>query len=459
MLTLRFDDGTLTIAGADAHAPLLAPWCVWDERVGRHRARARDYAPVVRALHRQVPYRDEARSYAAIELGPPPGDALRPYQRRALTAWLEAGRRGVVVLPTGAGKTHVALHALLAVRRSTLVLVPTIELVHQWAGFLAEALGVPIGRYGGGDKELREVTVATYDSAALFMPHHGNRFGLLVCDECHHLPAEVTSRAADQCLAPFRLGLTATPERLDGQHVLLDELLGPVVHRSDIDELEGRWLARYDVELVEVPMDGDEAESYRAHRERYLAFLRRRGIRFDRPDGWQRFLAEAARDPEGRAVLASFHEQRRLARASRAKLRVLWSLLAEHAGERCIVFTDDNATAYAIGREMVLPVLTHHTRGPERRRLLDGLRAGELPVLVTSRVLNEGVDVPEVRVGIVVSGTGSVREHVQRLGRLLRPQAGKVARLYELVSAGTAEADTSARRREHRAFGGGDPFG
>ncbi|MBN8525842.1 MAG: ATP-dependent helicase, partial [Planctomycetes bacterium] len=145
--------------------------------------------------------------------------------------------------------------------------------------------------------------------------------------------------------------------------------------------------------------------------------------------------------------------QKRLARASRAKLRAVWELLREHAGERCLVFTDDNDTAYEIGRQMVLPVLTHHTRPAERRAMLDAFRGGSWPVLVTSKVLNEGVDVPEASVGIIVSGSGSVREHVQRLGRILRPKDGKVAVLYELVSAGTAEGFTSERRRSHAAFG------
>jgi superfamily II DNA or RNA helicase len=371
----------------------------------------------------------------------------------ALDAWLAAKKRGVVVLPTGAGKSYVALRALLAAGRSTLVLAPTIELVQQWARDLGERLGVEIGQYGGGEKRLLDVTVATYDSATLFMPFHGARFGLLVCDECHHLPARINALAAEGCLAPFRLGLTATPERADGGHERLDLLLGPEVHRSQIGELEGSFLAQYQVELVEVALDPDEHEAYTTNRREYLAFARRAGVDFGAPDGWARFLAAAARDPHGRAAMRAYREQRRLARASRAKLRALWELLRDHPGERALVFTDDNDTAYEIGRSFVLPVLTHRTRPAERKSMLEAFRAGVVPVLVTSKVLNEGIDVPEAGVGVVVSGSGSVREHVQRLGRLLRPAAGKVAVLYEIVSAGTAEAYTSERRQRHAAFG------
>ncbi|MCS6970054.1 MAG: DEAD/DEAH box helicase family protein [Planctomycetota bacterium] len=454
MIELQFRDGTLLLAGLPPDGGLLAGLVAWDERAQLHRAAAVRYAEIVRLLYRQgAPYRDAARAYRELQLGERAPRALRPYQQQALRAWEAARRRGVIVLPTGAGKSYVAVRAMLACQRSTLVVAPTIELVEQWARDLEQRFACRVGRYGGGERELAEITVATYDSAVLFMPWHGNRFGLVVFDECHHLPAEVTSQAAWQCLAPFRLGLTATPERRDGLEARLAELIGPIVHRTAIGELEGRYLADYQVELIEVAMDPEDAALYAAQRARYLAFVRRAGIELAAPDGWQRFLAAAARDPEGRAALQAWRVQQRLARANRAKLAAVWRLLRRHAGERVLIFTDDNDTAYAIGEALLLPVLTHRTRPPERRAMLDAFRSGRWPVLVTSRVLNEGVDVPEAAVGIVVSGSGSVREHVQRLGRILRPRAGKVAVLYELVSAGTAEYATSERRRAHAAFG------
>ncbi|TVR16070.1 MAG: DEAD/DEAH box helicase [Planctomycetota bacterium] len=452
---LRFDHGTVVLSDLDSQGTtLLADWIHSDDRIQAWRASAHHYAEILRQIHTRIPYQDQARAYSQLDLVERQPQALRPYQRQALEAWFAARRRGVVVLPTGAGKTYVAVKAILACQRSTLVLAPTIDLVQQWAQDLEQRLGCPIGRYGGGDRDLQAITVATYDSGILITPHYGNRFGLLVCDECHHLPAGATAFCAEGNIAPFRLGLTATPERSDGGHERLDQLLGPIIHRSSITELEGRYLANYQVEVLEVPMDPDEAVDYHHFRGQYLDFVRALNIRFDAADGWQRFLAEAARHPEGRSVMRAWREQRRLARASRAKLRVVWELLRDHHRERVILFTDDNATAYAIGAQMVLPVLTHHTKASERKEMLGRFRDGRWPVLVTSRVLNEGVDVPEATVGIVVSGTGSVREHVQRLGRILRPGPDKVAQLYELISAGTAEAATSARRREHQAFDG-----
>ena len=152
-------------------------------------------------------------------------------------------------------------------------------------------------------------------------------------------------------------------------------------------------------------------------------------------------------------VGSAFLEQRRIARGGEAKIRMVWEIVNRHAGERIIIFTADNAAAYDLGRRFCWPVITHRTKPGERKEFLDLFRAGTYTVLVTSKVLNEGVDVPAVAVGIILSGSASVREHVQRLGRILRPAPGKEqALLYELVSAGTSEEGVSARRREHKAY-------
>ncbi len=453
MVTIGFQSGTLLLQGPESETAAVARWCLWDERVGAWRAEALAYAPIVLALHRGgTPYTDRARRFERLSLTLRETHGLRPYQSEALEAWETSGRRGVVVLPTGTGKSLVARMAIARAQRSTLVVVPTLDLVEQWARQLEAAFGVEVGILGGGEKTVRDLTVATYDSAVLTMEFHGNRFGLLVVDECHHLPSPGTRSLARLCIAPFRLGLSATPERADGGEALLGELLGPICYRREIDDLEGRVLAPYRTVRLAVDLEPDEEALYRRHREVYTAFLRRHQIAMGEPAGWGQFLAQCARQPDGREAFDAYLAQRRIARACRAKYVLIWRLLGRHAGERILIFTADNATAYEIGRRFLLPVLTHHTRMPERRAFLDAFRRGEYPVLVTSRVLNEGVDVPEASVGIVVSGTASVREHVQRLGRILRPVAGKQAVLYELVSARTSESFVSQRRRQHRAY-------
>ena len=168
--------------------------------------------------------------------------------------------------------------------------------------------------------------------------------------------------------------------------------------------------------------------------------------------GWSEFIMRSARSEAGREAMAGYQEQRRLAFAAPSKLEVVDSLLHRHRHDQMLIFTQDNATAHRISKRFLVPVITHQTKVAERSELLDRFRQGELGILATSRVLNEGVDVPAARVAIVVSGSGSVREHVQRLGRILRPDGDKRAVLYELVAGNTGEARTSERRRRHRAY-------
>src|ERR671925_1724712 len=145
--------------------------------------------------------------------------------------------------------------------------------------------------------------------------------------------------------------------------------------------------------------------------------------------------------------MLAHREARAIAFGTAGKLRVLADLLAQHAGTRTLVFTDDNAMVYRISREFLLPAITHKTAVKERHDILQRFRTGEYPVIVTSRVLNEGVDVPEASVAVVLSGTGSQREYVQRLGRILRRGEGKLALLYEVVAEATSEEQLSRRRR------------
>src|SRR2546429_8067406 len=153
----------------------------------------------------------------------------RPYQEEALTRWLAESSAGVVVLPTGAGKTLVAAMAIHETGLWTLAVVPTIDLLHQRRTALAAALSVPaaaIGVFGGGEKDLKPITIITYDSATLY-PRELHRFSLLIFDECHHLPASTYRLIAESAFTPLRLGLSATPERTDMAHTDLDELIGP----------------------------------------------------------------------------------------------------------------------------------------------------------------------------------------------------------------------------------------
>ncbi|MEO6420145.1 MAG: DEAD/DEAH box helicase, partial [Polyangiaceae bacterium] len=326
------------------------------------------------------------------------------------------------------------------------------DLVRQWFDLLGATFGGKIGLVGGGEHDLQPLTVTTYDSAFLHMEHFGARFGLIVFDKCHHLPSAGYSLAARACLAPYRLGLTATPERADGRESALGDLIGPVAYRKDIVELSGDYLAEYDTERVSIELTPDERIEHDRERAIYRAFVESHGIRMSRPSGWGEFIMLSSQSAEGRRAMTGYRRQRALAFASSSKLEYLDHLLHHHRGDRAILFTQDNATAYAISRRFLVPVITHQTKVRERSAILAGLASGIYRAVATSRVLNEGVDVPDANVAVILSGSGSVREHVQRLGRILRKKADKRAVLYELVTEATTETYTSERRREHSAY-------
>jgi len=450
--TLRFDRGTLLIDGiVDGEEP---PGFTWDGRVNRFRGDANLYRHVVLEWHRSgQPWTDEARAYGKLEdLVHHTDRTPREYQEAALEAWRTRGRSGCVILPTGSGKTYVAELCIADAHRSTLVLAPTIDLVLQWVTVLERAFQRPIGMLGGGQHELHDITVSTYDSAYLHMGRYGARFGLLICDEVHHLPSEAYSQAALMSLAPWRLGLTATFERPDDGHHDVVGLIGPVVYRRGIRELAGEVLADYTVVHVEVDLTDDESDRYFEARGTFRSFVGRKRIRLGGRNGWGNFLRAAAMSKAGRAALKAHRESRRVIHEASGKLDALETILQRHPEGRVLLFTNDNATVYRVSREFGVPCITHQTDVKERRAILAAFGEGRWRVIATSRVLNEGVDMPEADVGVVLSGTSTVREHVQRLGRILRPREGKQAVLYELVTTGTSEEATSRRRREHAAY-------
>ena len=444
--------GTLEVRGWPDGTP--APdACIWDERTRCHRAPGVAYAEVIRALvATKTAYEDAARKYTELASGVRVHREPRPYQTEALAAWRAHRGRGVIVLPTGSGKSHVALLAIDEKRRSTLVVAPTLDLVRQWFDLLTATFGGPVGLVGGGEHDVQALTVTTYDSAFLHMEHLGARFGLVVFDECHHLPSAGYALAARSCIAPFRLGLTATPERADGREAALAGLIGPMAYRKDIVELAGDYLAEYEVERVSIELSPEERAEHDAERALYRAFVESRGIRMSQPTGWGDFIMQSTQSAEGRRAMAAYLRQRALAFAPRAKLDYLGHLLHTHRGDRAILFTQDNATAYGIARRFLVPVITHQTKVRERSAILAGLAEGTYRAVATSKVLNEGVDVPDANVAVILSGSGSVREHVQRLGRILRKKGDKRALLYELVTQATTETYTSDRRREHSAY-------
>jgi superfamily II DNA or RNA helicase len=452
MWRIRFHDGTLVVEGGDLeHLPLGFRA---DDRIGSPRGPAWLYPQVITAARAfKIPYTDESQKYSRLEeLSPCTNRTPREYQREAVDAWHTAGRRGAVVLPTGSGKTFVAELAIAETARATLVIAPTLDLVGQWHDRLKTAFGQPVGMLGGGHHEIEDLTVSTYDSAAIHMGRYGDRFGMLVFDEVHHLGAPGYLSAAAASIAPYRLGLTATWETDAEREDALTEIIGDIVYEKTITELSGEFLADYETVRIQVKLTDEEQDRYTKARGEFTGFIAAKRIPLGSPRGWQTFLRHAAQSKAGRSAFQAFQESRKIAHGTDQKLNVLSDLLESEHKRRTIVFTHDNETAYKVSRLFLVPCISHQTDLKERRAILAAFEEGLLPVIVTSRVLNEGVDMPAAEVAIVLSGTGTVREHVQRLGLILRPGKNKQAILYEIVAADTAEMKTSRRRRRHDAY-------
>jgi len=374
----------------------------------------------------------------------------RPYQNEALTNWLAEGSAGVVVLPTGAGKTLVAAMAVHETHLWTLAVVPTLDLLGQWRTALANALSLSaddIGVFGGGEKEMKPITIITYDSAALY-PRELKRFGLLIFDECHHLPAPTYRLIAESAFTPLRLGLSATPERGDMAHLDLDQLIGPEVYRRSPAELtEGQYLAQYSEVRIDISLSAEDEARYAEQRRIYRSFLQRRHIIIHSPEEFQqKVIFMSARDPQAREAMLAWREARNIAMNAPPKYAEIERLLRLHVSDQVLLFSEYNPVVDEISRRFRLPSITYKTPSEERRAILERFRSGQYSKLVTGRVLNEGVDVPDCRVAIIVSGNSTKREYIQRLGRVLRPKTGQ-ALLYELVTSGTTEEDMAKRRK------------
>jgi DNA excision repair protein ERCC-3 len=349
---------------------------------------------------------------------------LRDYQRQAVDGFW-AGGSGVVVLPCGAGKTMVGAAAKAEAKATTLILVTNTVAGRQWKRELMARTSLTeseIGEYSGERKEIRPVTIATYQVITrktrgeyrhleLF---DSRDWGLVIYDEVHLLPAPVFRMTAD-LQSRRRLGLTATLVREDGREGDVFSLIGPKRYDAPWRDIEQQgWIAP--AECTEVRVTLTEAERL------------------------------------GYAV-AEAEERYRMASTAHTKLAVVSSILARHPGEPALVIGAYLDQLEELGAALDAPIIQGSTKNREREQLYDRFRRGELPVLVVSKVANFSVDLPEASVAVQVSGTfGSRQEEAQRLGRLLRPKGdGRQAHFYSVVSRDTLDTDYAAHRQRFLA--------
>jgi len=444
------------------------PFSTFDSRSGVSRAQALYYQNIIDYLTQsELAYEDRV-----LDLIPSPQIltnpnlarqnkiVLRDYQTHALNSWDRANKRGCIVLPTGSGKTVIGVKAIEKVNASSLVVVPTIDLMDQWTSvltkFFSYSEAIKIGNLGGGADDIQAITVSTYDSAYLRASTIGNRFALVIFDEVHHLAAPGYRSIAEQLASPFRLGLTATIEREDDLHKDLPRLTGGVVYEVHPRDLaRNKHLALYEIERREVDMQPEEIKEYKKWIDIYQTGLIRVGLRMTYNGAFQKLVLMSGRNKVAREALLARSRAIDTALNSKSKLEELRKILGENRGRKTIIFTQHNKLVYDISDKFLIPFITHKSSKDERQDALSGFKDGRYKAIVTSKVLDEGVDVPDAEVGVIVSGTGSSREFIQRLGRLLRPKAdsNSKAKLIEIVSAGTREIGTSAKRK--RAFSKG----
>jgi len=443
MVRLWFEKGTLLLKGE-----VGTPYGKWDPRNGCYRIKACHYRDVL-DFFRESNIRFEDVSLSLPVLEQLEGSIeLRAYQDKALEQWAGAGKRGVLVLPTAAGKTFIALKAIDLLKVQTLIVVPTLDLLDQWKKRVRECLGIEAGIVGGGENMVKMVTISTYDSAYTQAAYLGNNFLLLVFDEVHHLASPGYMQIAEMYLAPYRMGLTATYERSDQRHSLLPLLVGDPVYSVSVEELTAKkHLSEYTYEKISVELTEPEQQLYEENMAIFKNYLAGRHIVLRSAVDFQRFIMRTGRDPQAREALLARNKALKVAVNSETKLGLLAEKLEEYKNEKVLIFTLYNDLVYVISKRFLIPAVTYQTPREERREILTNFGNGKYKVIVTSQVLDEGVDVPDASVGIVLGGTGSKREFVQRLGRLLRRKEGKIAKLVEIISKETVETNISRRRR------------
>jgi DNA excision repair protein ERCC-3 len=349
---------------------------------------------------------------------------LREYQRDAADSFWHGGS-GVVVLPCGAGKTIVGAAAMAHAKATTLILVTNTVAARQWKDELVRRTSLTedeIGEYSGTKKEIRPVTIATYQVMttrrkgvyAHLELFDARDWGLVIYDEVHLLPAPIFRMTAD-LQARRRIGLTATLVREDGREGDVFSLIGPKRYDAPWKDIEAQgWIAPAD--CVEVRVSLPESERF----------------------------AYATAEPD---------ERYRLASCTAVKTKIVEQLVEKHRGEPTLVIGQYIDQLDEIAERLDAPVVKGETTVRERERLFNAFRAGEVELLVVSKVANFSVDLPSAAVAVQVSGSfGSRQEEAQRLGRLLRPkQDGRSARFYAIVARDTVDADFAQHRQRFLA--------
>jgi len=442
-----FDRGTLLLSSSPSYENLIRnlPGVLRDNRTESYRAPARFYSTIYSDL-RKKGYIKIKTNIRHVRLTQNRGRVpLRSYQEMALREWVSVGKRGIISLPTGSGKTYIALAAIEKLKLSTLCLVPTRILLHQWFENVKRYYAGPTGIVGDGKYEIHPITICTFESAYRYISRFGNKFDLLIIDEVHHFGSGLRDEILEMSTAPFRMGLTATPPEDPACINKLSSILGPQVFNLSINDLSGKYLCEYEFYQFYSDLNEKERINYRREIQVFTNFLRKKEINFN-VGSWSALAKIAHRTEEGRRALSSLRRATRIAGMTESKIKALVKILSHHRDDKILIFTADRASVYYIAGKFMLMPVTSDIKKAERDRIFKAYRDGKINTIVSCRVLNEGIDVPEASVAIITGGNMGYREHVQRIGRILRPGEGKKAIIYELISSKTLEVRKALKR-------------
>ena len=383
--SLSFDHGTILLKGAVRNQlPINSESSIWmwDTRVGSWRCDAIYYPAVSKTLSEQFGQNlsDEVMKPQSVTFSKIDLPELRPEQEDALTFWNRSGCRGQIIMPTGTGKTIVALAAMARTKTATLIVAPVRDLMYQWHRRILHAFDYDSGIVGDGLSNIKPVTVTTYDSAYIHMAKMGAGFGLLIFDEEHHLPGKYRREAAILSTAPMRLGLTATPQRSDDLHKDLDWLIGPVVYDMPFHHAKGSTLADFDVVRIPVALTDSEQATYDQCAkmiQHYIISRRREVPGYD----WQDLCKESGKDPQARHVQKAYYLKQSIENRASEKLRVLEDIFRLHKGQQILVFAGSNRMAIEVSCRFLVPTILSHTRKRERLEVLEEALLGRLVVV------------------------------------------------------------------------------
>jgi len=367
---------------------------------------------------------------------------LRQYQMEAVNTWKEKGMRGVIALPTGSGKTVIGVAALAESKVPTLIVAFTKEQLLQWKeAILNFSTAKEVGLFYSKEKTIRDITVTTYQTAFRHIGELWDKFNLIIIDEVHHLPADKFRTIAENCIARYKLGLSATPYREDGRHEYLFSLMGGVVYYKDASELIAKgYLAPYDMIQVKVELTPLEKKKYFELIKKFRSLSKGRSV-------MELVKAIKRGDVGAMNAMKVYAEIKRVINLSENKIRKVNEIVDNEKGNKILIFTQYVEQAEKIAEVCGAMLLTGKTPQREREEIVKSFKSSPSGILVLTTVGDEGLDIPDANVGIIVAGTSSRRQFIQRLGRLLRSSKGKKATLYEIIVKGTSEEYQSKKRR------------